>query len=300
MNLRQIYQFIAVAEALNFRKAAERLHMAQPPLSVSIKRLEEDLDCPLFFRERRGLRLTPAGEAILSHARQISFHSGELRKSAANASGGLAGVLRIGFVGSTTYTLFPRALPQFRKRYPRVSLDLRERTTTQILREIESGELDLGFVRYPVSEATRANLLPVEHDQLVAVLPVNSPLARKKRLKLIDLAQEPFIMYSSVSALNLRGQVISACQAEGFTPTVAQEAVQVQTIISLVESGMGVALVPSVSQAQASTGVVFRPLLGATKQLDVAIAVATHPDTEPPAATRFRNLLVELEATSKT
>lgn len=299
MNLRQINQFIAVAEALNFRKAAEHLHMAQPPLSVSIKRLEDDLGSPLFLRERRGLRLTATGEAILAHAKLIAFHSDQLRKSAADASGGIGGKLRIAFVGSATYTLFPRALPQFRERYPLVELDLRECSTTQILREIEQGELDLGFVRYPAIEATTACLQPVEYDRLVAVLPTGSPLASRKRLKLMDLAHEPFIMYSSVSALNLRGQVISVCQAAGFTPNVAQEAVQVQTIVSLVESGMGVALVPSASQAQASRGVVFRELSGASEQLNVALAVATHPKTELPAAVRFRELLTELRQTGE-
>ena len=132
------------------------MHMAQPPLSVSIKRLEDDLGSPLVLRERRGLRLTATGEVILAHAKLIAFHSDQLRKSATDVTGGIGGKLRIAFVGSATYTLFPRALPQFRERYPLVELELRERSTTQILREIEQGELDLGFVRYPVIEATTA------------------------------------------------------------------------------------------------------------------------------------------------
>ena len=294
MNFRQIQQFLAVAETLNFRKAAERLHMAQPPLSVSIKRLEQDLGSALFVRHRRGLRLTATGEGILGHARQIAFHSDQLRKSAAQAAGGVGGQLRIGFVGSATYTLFPRTLPLFRERYPNVVLDLRERSTTQILREIESGELDLGLVRYPVTEATAAALTPVEHDQLVAALPGASSLAKRKRLRLRDLAGQPFIMYSSAAAQNLRSQVVSACQAECFMPYVVQEAVQVQTVVSLVASGMGVAIVPSVSQAQPSQGVVFRELAGASGRLDIALAVAMHADTAPPAAVRFRQLLEEL------
>ena len=118
--------FLAVADALNFRKAAEGLHMAQPPLSVSIKRLEEDLGTPLFLRERRGVRLTPAGAAMLAHARQAVFHAGEARKSATEAAVGVGGLLRIGFIGSATYTLFPRVLPAFRERYPRVVLELRD------------------------------------------------------------------------------------------------------------------------------------------------------------------------------
>lgn len=299
MNLRQIRQFLTVAETLNFRKAAERLHMAQPPLSVSIKRLEEDLGTPLFARLRRGLRLTPAGEAVLVHARQIGFHTDELRKVAVDASEGVGGTLRIGFVGSATYTLFPRTLPAFRTRYPRVTLDLRERQTSQILLEVAQGELDLGLVRYPLAEASTLDLQPIEHDMLVAVLPCGSPLALRKHLRLKDLAQEAFVMYSSTSARNLRAQVVSACQAAGFIPQVVQEAVQVQTIVSLVESGMGVALVPSASQAQASTGIVFRSLKSGSRGLRVALAAATNPGSEPAAARRFRELLFELAAQSE-
>lgn len=296
MNLRQIQQFAAVAEALNFRKAAEKLHMAQPPLSVSIKRLEDELGTPLFIRERRGLRLTAAGEAILVHVRQIAFHADQLKKTAASAAGGMGGRLRIAFVGSATYTLFPRVLPAFRERYPRVELELREGTTSQILRQVERGEIDLGLVRHPVVESTTAVLTPVEHDRLVAALPPRSPLARKAKLRLQDLAGQPFIVYAASAALNLRTQVLSACRAAGFTPRIVQEAVQVQTLLSLVESGMGVALVPSISQAQGARGVAFRSLADAGDRLDIAIAAVTHPDTEPAAAARFRQLVVELDS----
>jgi DNA-binding transcriptional LysR family regulator len=299
MNLRQLQQFLAVAETLNFRKAAERLHMAQPPLSVSIKRLEEDLGTPLFLRERRGLRLTSAGESILLHARQISFHAAELRRAALDAAGGVGGVLKIGFIGSATYTLFPRALPAFRARYPRVTLDLRERTTREILREVENGELDLGLVRYPLIEDSAVSLLPVEHDRLVVALPKGSALAMRKRLQVKDLEHEPFVIYAASAALNLRAQVLSVCRAAGFSPTIVQEAVQVQTILSLVESGLGVALVPSLSESQGTRGLVFRTL-GNDARLAVAIAVATHPLTEPPAARRFRELLVELAGDRKS
>lgn len=268
--------------------------MAQPPLSVSIKRLEEDLGTPLFLRERRGVRLTPAGAAMLAHARQAVFHAGEARKSATEAAVGVGGLLRIGFIGSATYTLFPRVLPAFRERYPRVVLELRETSTRDALRAVEAGELDVGLVRYPLIESTSAHLLPVEHDQLVAALPRGSPLAERRRLAVRDLAEQPFVIYAAPAALNLRAQVLSVCQAAGFAPRIVQEAVQVQTLLSLVESGLGVALVPSASQAQASMGLAFKAFTGANERLDVAIAVATHAQTESPVAKRFRELLIEV------
>lgn len=261
---------------------------------MSIKRLETELGTPLFLRERRGLRLTAAGEAILAHVRQVLFHTDQLQKTAASAAQGMAGHLRVAFVGSATYRLFPQALPAFRARYPQVVLELREGTTSQMLRQVERGEIDLALVRYPVVEATTALLLPVEHDKLVAALPAGSALARKRTLRLADLAQEPFILYSATAALNLRTQVLYACQAAGFTPRVVQEAVQVQTVLSLVESGMGVSLVPSVSRVQVGNGVVLKPVTDAGDLLDVALAAATHPQTAPAAALRFRDLLQEV------
>lgn len=294
MHVRQVRQFIAVAETLNFRKAAERLNMAQPPLSIAIKRMEDDLGGALFIRERRGVRLTAMGEAILEDARQISFHHDQLRKAAGGASTGLVGTLRIGFIGSATYSLFPRVLPVFRKRFPLVELELRERTTTQILREIESDQLDLGLVRFPVFEPTHARVSPVEPDLLVVALQRDHPLARRSRLKLRDLADQRFVMYSSVAALNLRGQVMLACQTAGFTPNVVQEAIQVQTIVSLVEGGIGIAIVPSICQRNTSEQVVFRPLIAPQEHLSVAIAAVTRPEAEPRTVTLLRQVLEEL------
>lgn len=286
---------VLLAETLNFRKAAERLHMAQPPLSMSIKRLEDELGTPLFIRGGRGLRLTVVGEAILPHARQIVHHVMQLKATAASAAGGLAGQLRIGFVGSATYRVFPRGLPHFRRLYPQVQLDLREGTTTQILLQVERGELDLGLVRYPVVASTQARLIPVEFDQLVAAVPEGSAFAQASHVRLRDLRDEGFVMYAAGAAANLCAQVVAACQAAGFTPRTVQEAVQVQTLLSLVASGMGVALVPSASQAHRMQGVSFRTISQAGDRLDVAIAAATHPQTEPAAAARFREVLCALQ-----
>lgn len=268
--------------------------MAQPPLSVSIRRLEEELGTALVARERGGIRLTAAGEAVLAHARQVVFHCEQVRRAAASAIGGTSGRLRIAFVGSAAYSLFPRVLPVFRERFPNVELELREGTTTQMLRQVERGDVDLALVRYPVIEATTAQLHPVEHDLLVAALPPGSALARKRSLRLGDLAGEPFVAYSAMAAMNLRTQVVTACQAAGFTPRIVQEAVQVQTVLSLVGSGVGVALVPSLSRMQAPAGMEFRKLADTDKRLQTALAVATHPQYEPAAALRFREVLAQM------
>jgi DNA-binding transcriptional LysR family regulator len=294
MDLRQIRQFLAVAELLSFRKAAERLHMSQPPLSVSIKQLEEDLGVKLFTRNRSGVRLTPEGEAMLEDARRLDLCAHQLRQRAASAKSGLSGILRIGFVGSATYALMPRVLSAFRMRYPDVTLVLRESTTSEILAEVDSGSLDMGLVRYPVLEPTGLLLIPVEWDQLVLALEKNHPLCRRGKIYLRDLAAEPFIMYSSTIAQNLRAQVVLACQAAGFVPLVVQEAVQVQTIVSLVASGLGIALVPSISQHYSSRNVVFKPVADPGGLLKVAIAMAVDRTRASPTAQEFRRFLENL------
>ena len=279
-----------MVETQSFRKAAERLHIAQPPLSTGIRRLETDLGATLFERSKRGVRLTDAGRAILADAQKIAFHAEQLRNTVGALTTGVGGRLRIGFVGSATYALLPRVLPIFRERYPKVILDLREGTTTQILRDLEAGTLDLGLVRYPVAEATPIEITPVEWDRLVAALPIDHPLSRRRRLALSDLAKEPFILYAASSAANLRAQVMLACQAAGFSPRVTQEAVQVQTLVSLVESGIGVALVPAACSTGSTKRVAFRDV-SAEASLAVAIGVAMPPSVEGGAAQRFRQLL---------
>ncbi len=296
MDTRQIRQFLAVADTLSFRKGAERLHMAQPPLSMAIRRMEASLGAPLFVRGRNGVRLTDFGKALVDDARRVAHDAERLRRSAAMFNAGTSGRLRVGFVGSATYMLLPTVLPRFRSRYPGIELDLREGTTSQILASIQQGSLDLGLVRYPVFEPHTTYLTPVQEDMLVVALPKDSELRNRKRMSLKDLHDHPFVLYSATAAANLRGQVFLACQAAGFTPRVVQEAVQVQTLICLVESGMGIALVPSSSARHGPPGVIFRNLAPSDKHLAVAIALASRGESDLVIATRFREVLTEFSS----
>lgn len=293
MDFRQIRQFLAVAETLSFRKAAERLHMAQPPLSVAIRHLEEEIGGALFLRDRTGAKLTPLGSAVLEDARRIVFHAEQMRKTARASVAGISGNLRIGFIGSATYSLLPRVLPAFRRRYPNITLELREGSTSGILADVEAGTIDLGLIWYPVIERFGVTLAPVEWSMLELITPIDSELCKRKHLALGDLADQPFILYSPTTVSNLHGQVMLACQAAGFTPKVVQEAVQVQTLISLVESGLGIALVPSVSRRYGSDKVAFHELSDFRDHLSVAIALASRGQDEPAVAMRFREMLAE-------
>lgn len=250
----------------------------------------------LFERTRRGTQLTSAGLAALDDARRALFHAEQFDRVAAATARGEAGRLRVGFIGSATYALMPQLMPVFRARYPDVSLVLTESTTRRLLEQVEQGEVDAGLLRFPVLRACRARITPVERDRFVAALPAGHALLAKRKLQLSDLADEPFVLYDAQAVPGLHAMALLACQGAGFVPRVAQEAVQVQTMVSLVESGLGVALVPSVAMRHASPRIAFRPLHGPGADTEIGIALAWMPETETPAGQRFRETLEGLES----
>jgi len=294
MDLKRIHQFVILAETLNFRRAAERLNMAQPPLSVSIQKLEEELDTTLFMRGAGGVSLTQSGQAILKEARQLLFHGSQLRETAKSVRDGTGGTLQVGFVGSTTYGLLQKLLPLFRAEYPGVELVLREATSVGILQQLEDKALDVGLVRVPLVQASTATLVPLESHEYVAALPRGNQLSSKGILKLSEMTAEPFIMYAPTHAAGLHATTMLACQQAGFVPRVVQQATQIQTVLALVESGLGVALVPSVMRRFISDRIVYRPLADLPSDASIGLALAYMADSEGAAASRFRQLSVRV------
>jgi DNA-binding transcriptional LysR family regulator len=288
MDLRRIRHFIVLAETLNFRRAAEKMHMAQPPLSVSIQKLEAELGVRLFTRAASGVTLTPGGHAALPEARRLLFHNAQLAAMARSAAEGTGGTLQVGFVGSASYGMLQRLIPIYRAEYPGVELGLREMTSTRIVEHVDGGELDVGLVRTPLLQGTRASLLPLERDEFIAALPRANSLATMPELKISSLANEPFVMYASGQALGLHAAAMLVCQGGGFVPRIAQEAVQIQTMLSLVESGLGVALVPSVMQRFQSPQIVYRRLVDMPASAQTGLALVYRADMESAAAQCFR------------
>ncbi|SMP78981.1 LysR family transcriptional regulator [Noviherbaspirillum suwonense] len=290
MDLRRIRHFVVLAETLNFRRAAERLHMAQPPLSVSIQKLEAEVGTKLFIRSPSGVSLTPSGKSALAEARRLLFHGSQFAQVAKSASDGTGGTLHVGFVGSTTFGMLQKLVPQFRAEYPGVELVLREATSARIVQMVEDDGLDVGLVRTPLLHGSTVTLVPLEQDRFIAALPRNSRLVNVGQLTLSDLATEPFIMYNRTEAAGLHTAAILACQQAGFLPRIAQEAVQVQTVLSLVESCLGVALVPSVMQRSVNDMIVYRAFTDFAPPADIGLALIYQPEMESPAAKRFRAL----------
>lgn len=258
MNLQQLHYFSVLADTLNFHKAAERLGMSQPPLTVAIRKLETELGVSLFERHPRGVSLTDTGMAALVPARKAIAEATSVREAAHLGAIGHSGQLTVGFVGSAVNELLPRTVSLFRKQYPLVDLALEEMTSADAARHIASGKIDVGLVRLPIMDSTSVMVDVVERDTLVAALPVAWEISAKGMIDLGELADQPFILFKSISVLN--ATVRMACQQAGFVPRVAQEAIQVQTILSLVHAGLGVALVPAKTARFVPEGVVLSPL----------------------------------------
>ena len=295
MDLRRLRHFVTLADTLNFHRAAEQLHMAQPPLSVSIQKLEAEIGARLFVRESTGVSLTPIGQQVLADARKVLFHSEQFSERARQVQMGTGGTLHVGFVGSATHGPLQKLVPRFRADYPGVELVLREATSVQILQQLEDRALDVGLVRLPLLASGATRVFELERDSFVAALPRGHALSAHEALQLAQLAHEPFILYAPTGAAGLHSAVMLACQRAGFVPRVSQQAVQIQTVLALVESGLGVALVPSVMQRYASDRIVYRTLRDA-RHGDIALGLACRGDTESPAAARCRELALRWSA----
>jgi DNA-binding transcriptional LysR family regulator len=282
MDLKQLRQVTVLAETLNFRSAAERMHMAQPPLSVSIRRLEEELGVRLFDRSRAGVKLTPAGKSVLEHARRTLFHADQFRQAASLAGGGHVGTLRVEYVASSTIRLLPRAIARFRHRFPGVELHLSEANTDAIMLALHNGRSDVGIVRYPTPNHPVVAVTVLERNRYVMALPLGHPKASRARLQLADFRDEPFIFPSQAEGSAAYMSTLLACQRAGFMPRIVQQAAHAQSIMALVEGGLGVALVPDIWANLAPRAVAFKQLAGMQQEV-TGLAFACRREEEQAA-----------------
>lgn len=290
IELRHLRYFIAVAEELHFGRAAERLHMAQPPLSQQIRQLEEYLGFQLFHRTKRNVQLTEAGQIFLERCQQLLIQLDQAIQDGQQASRGEIGKLAIGFVSSTAYSVLPSMLHQFRSQFPAVALTLRELTTDQQIQWLRDKRIDVGFLRPPIDNP-EFQMMTVLREPLVVALPEHHPLTVQEKISLRSLTSEPFILFPRRLATGLYDQIISLCQQANFSPRVVQEAIQIQTIISLVAAEMGIAIVPVSIQNLQRTGVVYRHLREPTPE--AAIAVVWRSDDASPTVAQFLNMVKE-------
>ncbi|MCK8780031.1 LysR family transcriptional regulator [Rhizobium sp. NTR19] len=283
-------QFIAVAEELHFARAAERLHMSQPPLSQAIKHLEEMVGVRLFNRSRHFVALTPAGEAFLEEARNLLATGQKAIDTARRINEGKAGRVRIGFVGSVSYALLPRLLRDLRNRHPAIEVDLRELRSQQQIDELAAGRIDIGIVRLPLSNAGDLSFRTIETERFIAVLPRHHRLARARSVRLRELAGETFMTFPADKIPGLHAKFLMACDEAGFSPKITLEAWQMAGMVSLVAAGMGIALLPAQVRSTSHTDVVYKTIADKTEHLELRIALAWRPDNHSAGVTSVLSL----------
>jgi len=274
VELRQLRYFVAVAEELHFRRAAERLHITQPPLSQQIRLLEEDLGCRLLTRSRRQVKLTPAGEAFLHDARELLGELDRAVTTAQRIGTGKEGRLRINFVGSALLSTVPQVVQKFRLARPNVEIELREQSTDAQLHAVSSGTVDVGLVRPPIDDLPELRGQIALREKTVAALPTNHPLAQLSRVSLGRLAAEPLVMFPRSQAPGFHDLLISSLASTSVTSRVVQYAPETTTIIGLVAAGIGVSLVPESVMRLDIGGVTYRPIPSAPQSELLAIARA--------------------------
>ena len=269
----QLRYFLAVAEQLHFGRAAAALHISQPPLSRAIRALEQRLGVVLFARSRRRVELTPEGTRLLGEARRLL---GQLERTVQEVRGmarGEEGRLRIGFVSLADYGVLPGLLKAFKSARPGIALALREMLSPEQAAALAAGELDFSLLLPPVSDAEPLEHLVVQRERFVVALPSSHRLAAGKgKLAVSALAGEPFVMVPRDIAPGLYDIVTGLAAGAGISFNVAQEAIQMQTVVSLVSSGLGVAIVPGCIANLGRRGVVYREINDRHPRLDLWLA----------------------------
>ena len=261
MEFRHLRCFLALAEELHFGRAAARLAMTQPPLSLNIQQLEASVGAPLFVRNSRGVALTPAGQAFVPRARALLDAAAGAAREAREVAQGVSGQLRVGFAGTVLYRGLPQVLRAFAQRHPRLKLVLREMSSSDQLIDLQHGRLEAGFVHTPRVPAGCAQVL-VSRQAFVACVPAGHALARKRRLVPSALAGEPFVAISRAVSPDYHDRLLALCADHGFEPDVRFELRHWLSVVSVVAQGLGVSLVPAALQQAGLPGAAFVPLQG--------------------------------------
>lgn len=287
MDLRQLRQFVAVAEERSFRRAALRLHVSQPPLSVAVQRLEADVGVILLDRTRHHVNLTVAGEAFLREAKRTLAHAQMSIEIAQRAAAGKLGILRLSFVPSAALNVVPGLLRAFREDYPDVSLVLTSDTTSQQKASLRSGATDVGIVVPPLRDAEDFRIDSFCEQEIMLAVPVSHRLASQTRVQLKELALESFVGFPFSEGPGFESVVMAACHDCGFAPRFVQVAAEMQTILALVSSGLGIALVPQAMRAVQTEHLVYLQVRRRNAPVKYSLGLAFSVSNTNPSLNAF-------------
>jgi DNA-binding transcriptional LysR family regulator len=287
MEAKLLRSFVAVAEELHFGRAARRLHIAQPPLSVQIRKLEAELGAALFERDRRHVALTEAGRSLLPEARRLLTEHARIAREIQRVARGEAGSLSIGYTPTASYDVLPAAIPKFRAANPAVQIELVELRSAQVPEALEQGRIELGIVCAPVEPRGFMQRTLLKEPLLIA-LPQHHPLARRAQIAVASLRGQPFIGVDRSLEPAWADAIARALNKAGVEPEIVQQTDSKLAMLGLVASGLGLAVVSASMARLARAGVRFRPLRGLSLTLPLAVLHARAPSAR---ARRFLSVL---------
>ena len=284
MELRHLRYFVAAAEELHFRRAAERLGIAQPALSQQIQQLEQEIEALLFHRLTRGVELTDAGRAFVEDARIILDHVEQAKAKAQRVARGDQGMIRIGFTGSASFNpLVPGVIQDYRARFPGIAVSLIESGSSQLVDSLRAGRVDAAFIRSPSREVDGLFVVSIIEEEMLIALPSRHDLAASASLSLEALSGEPFILFPRANSPEVFDNIVLACRRAGFSPKIIQQAPEVASALNLIAAGEGVSIIPASMQHMQPQGVAYRAILGDAPRVPLSLA---HRSNEPSAAVR--------------
>jgi len=261
MQMRHLECFLAVAEELHFTRAAQRLHLSQPPLSRHIKELEQELGVTLFQRTRRNVTLTDAGRTYQQRVHAVLSQLEHAREEAQRIQRGEMGTLTIGFVGALTYEFLPALLRRYRARMPNVQLNLRDLVPAEQIEALTAGRIDVGFAGIlPDDCGAEVAHRVLRRERMVAALPDGHVLAKRRNIPLEALADEPWVLIERKISPTYDRFIRRLCAEAGFAPRIEHEAARAQAMLGLVAVGLGVTIVPEMIARLPAPGLIFRPL----------------------------------------
>jgi DNA-binding transcriptional LysR family regulator len=292
MELRHLKSFLAVADTLNFGRAADRLHLSQPALSLQIRSLEEAVGVRLLERNRRKTTLTPAGILFREDATEILAKVDRAVQHARLAASGKLGSLRIGFISTAAREIVPSIVREFREAHQDVDLSLRNILTMDQVRLLEAGTLDIGFLRLPLEGRTELDVVTVHEEPFVVVLPTSHRLAKRSELRLKDVASEKFVMYRRDDAPGFHDLTLRILREANIIPQITQVAGEMHTLVSLVAAEMGIAILPESTVRRGIAGVKGCKIKDAIPLS--TIGLASHKQNLDPVTLIFREFALKL------
>jgi DNA-binding transcriptional LysR family regulator len=276
MELRQIRSFLSIAETLHFGRTAELIHLSQPALSLQIRALEEDVGVRLFERNRRKTTLTAAGVAFRDDAAAALSQLDQAIRRARLAANGKLGLLRIGFISTAGSEIVPNIVGQFRELNPEVEFSLRAIPTADQVQMLETGSLDVGFLRLPIGGHSALDVVAVHRERFVLVVPASHKLAKRKRVRLSEVSGEDFVMYERTYAPGFHDLILGMLRDARTVPNVSQTAAEISTLISLVDAHMGIAILPASAVSHSVASVIACDIVDQIPMSEIAIVVSKH------------------------